>query len=99
MTLGIDPVTAHTSGRVVATKDEHWFTKRFCEETQKARVDAKFTQAKMAEELGISATRYKNYETRSCLPMVLLPVFCLAVGVSPTAFLARVLRTGGDPKS
>ena len=80
----------------VVTQNEETFTQRFCRETQKARRDAGLTQAKMAEELGIPPGRYKNYETRSTFPMALLPAFCLAVGVSPPAFLNRVLTSTGD---
>ena len=50
----------------------------------------------MAAELDIPEARYKHYESRSCFPMELLPAFCLAVGLSPTAFLNRVLTSKGD---
>lgn len=85
--------------RIVAPKDEESFTTRFCRETQKARQTAGLTQAKIAEELGISPGRYKNYESRSTFPMELLPAFCLAVGLSPTAFLNRVLTSKRDQPS
>lgn len=54
----------------------------FAARVKSAREDRGFTQAGIAELLGVDQGTYKQYEVRSYLPHHLIPRFCLACGVS-----------------
>jgi hypothetical protein len=58
------------------------FRKNFIKRTQQARVNAQFFQAGIALLLQTDQGTYKQYETRSVLPHVLIPAFCTLTGIS-----------------
>jgi transcriptional regulator with XRE-family HTH domain len=61
---------------------------------REARKAAGYSQAEMAELLDITQHAYEKYETRSPLPLHLVPKFCLATRIT----IARLL-TGEDEKA
>lgn len=64
--------------KVMATE----FNRLFCAATKRARKKAGYSQAQMAEILGIPRSTYKGYETRSPLPHDLLMRFCAHTSTS-----------------
>lgn len=62
--------------------------KRFAERTAELRDARGWTQAQMAEALGIPIERYKKYEQRTPLPHNLLARFALICGVELSDLLA-----------
>lgn len=72
------------------------FKRLFCARTALARERAGYTQATMAEALGMAQGTYHKYEKRSPLPHHLVPQFCLLCEIGPqwlysAAVDARVL--------
>ena len=63
---------------------EEQFEERFLSDllsrTRSLREARGWSQAQMAEALGVSLARYKKYETRSPLPHHLIPRFAMLVG-------------------
>jgi len=58
------------------------FKAAFIARTRAARAGRFATQRQIAEAMGISLRNYEKYETRSCLPLELVPQFALITGVS-----------------
>ena len=56
------------------------FNSRFVRRVKEAREAMGWTQAVMAESLGIPLERYKKYEHRSLLPHYLVAKFCELTG-------------------
>lgn len=61
------------------------FKQAFIERTARAREEGGFSQAVIAELLGLAQDTYKQYETRSFLPHHLIPRFCMICRISPAA--------------
>lgn len=59
------------------------FNVAFCARTKELRKARGWTQAQMAEALGIEKAAYSKYENRSPLPHWLIPRFCLFCDASP----------------
>ncbi|HEU4805194.1 MAG TPA: helix-turn-helix transcriptional regulator [Nitrobacter sp.] len=55
------------------------FEDRFCARIQRLRVERGWTQEQMATAIGVPHERYKKYETRSPMPLYLLPRFAMQV--------------------
>lgn len=54
----------------------------------------KWTQEKMATQIGASLKSYKKWETRSLMPHRFIVRFCGAVGVDSDDFLSLNVRVG-----
>lgn len=65
------------------------FRADFCRRTRVARESAGLTQHQMADALGIPRDHYSKYESRSQLPLPLIPKFLEITGMD-----AWVLLTG-----
>ena len=61
-------------------KSELEFNIAFVQRVKEAREAVSWTQAFMADSLGIPLERYKKYEQRSPLPHYLIPRFCQLAG-------------------
>lgn len=59
--------------------DEGEFNVRFCERIARLRSERGWTQQQMARAIGVPHERYKKYETRSPMPLYLLPRFAMQV--------------------
>lgn len=59
--------------------DEGEFNARFCERIARLRFERGWTQEQMATAIGVPHERYKKYETRSPMPLYLLPRFAMQV--------------------
>lgn len=70
------------------------FVDQFCARTQRLRLERDWTQQQMATALDVPLERYKKYETRSPMPVFLIPRFAQLVDRS----IAYVL-TGKDDGS
>lgn len=55
------------------------FNDRFCARTARLRVERGWTQEQMATAIGIPHETYKKYETRSPMPIYLIPRFAMQV--------------------
>jgi DNA-binding XRE family transcriptional regulator len=59
--------------------DEAEFNHHFLERIARLRIERGWTQEQMATAIGVPHERYKKYETRSPMPIYLLPRFAMQV--------------------
>jgi transcriptional regulator with XRE-family HTH domain len=57
-------------------QDEEAFNVAYCARVKQLRKQTPWTQAEMANLLGVSGVRYQKYESRSPLPPYLIRKFC-----------------------
>lgn len=60
------------------------FKRGFTARVKEAREDSNYTQAGIADLLGIKQDKYNKYEGRSMMPHQMIPRFCTACGVTIT---------------
>lgn len=59
---------------------EFIFNNEYCERVKRFRGETNMSAEEMANLLGIPPDRYRKYETRSPMPVYLVPDFCRIVG-------------------
>lgn len=64
----------------MSDSDEFIFNDGYCGRVKRFREETNMSAAEMADLLDIPADRYRKYETRSPLPVYLVPSFCRIVG-------------------
>jgi len=66
------------------------FKLAFIERIKKRRAELGWTQAEMAQVLGLKQDRYKIYETRTVMPAEMLALYCDRTGTDPAKLLGTV---------
>jgi transcriptional regulator with XRE-family HTH domain len=85
--------------RMIEWLDEAEFNDAFCARTQRLRKERGWTQEQMATAIGVPFERYKKYETRSPMPLYLLPRFAQHVDRDVTYLVTgRTLETRRPPR-
>lgn len=56
------------------------FNRLFRQRVQRVRIQSDHTQKEVARRIGVAEETYKKYETRSVMPVYLIPRFANAVG-------------------
>jgi len=64
----------------MSESDEFIFNAAYCERVKRFRSETNMSAEEMANLLGIPADRFRKYETRSPMPVYLIPSFCRIVG-------------------
>jgi transcriptional regulator with XRE-family HTH domain len=64
----------------MSDSDEFIFNNDYCGRVKRFREETNMSAAEMADLLDIPADRYRKYESRSPLPVYLVPKFCRIVG-------------------
>lgn len=64
----------------MSESDEFIFNNAYCERVKRFRGETNMSAEEMAKLLGIPPDRYRKYETRSPMPVYLVPDFCRIVG-------------------
>lgn len=64
----------------MSDSDEFIFNNGYCERTKRFRNETNMSAEEMAKLLSIPADRYRKYESRSPMPLYLVPTFCRIVG-------------------
>lgn len=93
--------------RMAILPDEARFNDELCARVARLRAEREWTQEQMATALGVPKERYKKYETRSPLPVYLIPRFAQIMDCSieyvmtgkaskAERGLPRLVRTGTD---
>ena len=64
----------------MSESEEFVFNNEYCGRVKRFREETNMTAAEMAELLDVPPDRYRKYETRSPLPVYLVPKFCRIIG-------------------
>jgi transcriptional regulator with XRE-family HTH domain len=64
----------------MSDSEEFIFNNEYCERVKRFRGETNMSAEEMARLLGIPPDRYRKYETRSPMPVYLIPNFCRIVG-------------------
>ena len=66
--------------RAMSESDEFIFNNGYCDRVKRFRGETNMSAEEMAKLLGIPPDRYRKYESRSPMPVYLIPAFCRIVG-------------------